>query len=187
MKNCFYPADILLPDFASVSGEKWATIACDQFTSEPEYWEDAEKFVGSEPSALRLILPEVYLEESEKRVPLINAEMEKYLENVLASHPSSMIYVEREQPSGGVRRGIVGAVDLECYDYKKGSDSLIRATEGTVLERIPPRVAVRRNARLELPHVMLLIDDPKKTVIEPLKEKELAVAYDAYNTAWRAS
>jgi hypothetical protein len=89
-----------------------------------------------------------------------------------------MIYVERTQPSGGVRRGIIGAVDLECYEYKKGSDSLIRATEGTVLERIPPRVAVRRGAKIELPHVMLLIDDPKKTVIEPLANKNLAAAYD---------
>ena len=178
MKNCFFPADILLPDFSKTNGEKWATIACDQFTSEPEYWEAAENFVGNEPSALRLILPEVYLDESEQRVPKINAEMEKYLKNLLRAHPSSMIYVEREQPSGGVRRGIIGAVDLECYDYKKGSDSLIRATEGTVLERIPPRVAVRRNAKLELPHVMLLIDDQNKTVIEPLAKKELEIAYD---------
>ena len=178
MKNCFYPADVLLPDFSKTSGEKWATIACDQFTSEPEYWEAADRFVGNEPSALRLILPEVYLDETETRVPEINARMEEYLSSLLISNPDTMIFVERTQPSGGVRRGIVGAVDLEAYDYKKGSDSLIRATEGTVLERIPPRVAVRRNASVELPHVMLLIDDPEKTVIEPLIEKELPLAYD---------
>ncbi len=178
MKNCFSSADILLPDFNKNDGEKWATIACDQFTSEPEYWESADSFVGSAPSALRVILPEVYLEESEQRVPKINATMEEYLKYILVSHPDTMIYVERTQPSGGVRRGIVGAVDLECYDYKKGSDSLIRATEGTVVERIPPRVAVRRDAVIELPHVMLLIDDPDRTVIEPLAKASLALAYD---------
>lgn len=178
MRNCFYPADVLLPDFAKINGEKWATIACDQFTSEPEYWEAADRFVGDEPSALRVILPEVYLDETETRVPEINAKMEEYLLSVFKSHPETMIFVERTQPSGGVRRGIIGAVDLEAYDYKKGSDSLIRATEGTVLERIPPRVAVRRNASVELPHVMLLIDDPEKTVIEPLAKKELPLAYD---------
>ena len=179
MRNCFYPADILLPDFSKTNGEKWATIACDQFTSEPEYWESANSFVGDEPSALRLILPEVYLEESEKRVPEINETMKKYLSDVLFSHSGTMIYIEREQPSGGVRRGLVGMIDLEKYDYKKGSDSLIRATEGTVIERIPPRVAVRRNAEIELPHVMLLIDDPEKTVIEPLIESTaLTPAYD---------
>ncbi len=179
MRNCFYPADILLPDFSQTSGKKWATIACDQFTSEPEYWEEADSFVGTAPSALRLILPEVYLEDSEKRIPKINETMKKYLSDVLFSHEGSIIYIEREQPSGGVRRGIVGMIDLEKYDYRKGSDSLIRATEGTVIERIPPRVAVRRNATIELPHVMLLIDDPEKTVIEPLIESpSLASAYD---------
>ena len=178
MRNCFYPADVLLPDFSKINGEKWATIACDQFTSEPEYWEAADRFVGDEPSALRVILPEVYLDETETRVPEINAKMEEYRLSVFKSHPETMIFVERTQPSGGVRRGIIGAVDLEAYDYKKGSDSLIRATEGTVLERIPPRVAVRRNASVELPHVMLLIDDPEKTVIEPLAKKELPLAYD---------
>ena len=178
MKNCFYPADILLPDFSVTDGSKWAAVACDQFTSEPEYWEEADRFVGDAPSTLRLILPEVYLDEGEARTPLINRAMEEYLQGVLVSHPDSLIYVERTQASGGVRRGLVGAVDLECYDYKKGSDSLIRATEGTVIERIPPRVAVRRGAAVELPHVMLLIDDPERTVIEPLIGRAAKVAYD---------
>ena len=178
MKNCFYPADILLPDFSVTEGSKWAAVACDQFTSEPEYWEEADRFVGDAPSTLRLILPEVYLDEGDTRTPLINRAMEEYLQSILVSHPDSMIYVERTQASGGVRRGLVGAVDLECYDYKKGSDSLIRATEGTVLERIPPRVAVRRGAAVELPHVMLLIDDPERTVIEPLMGAPAEVAYD---------
>ncbi len=178
MKNCFYPAEILLPDFNTIDAGRWATVACDQFTSEPEYWEAAKAFVGDADSTLKLILPEVWLERAETEIPKINAAMSEYLRRILVSHPESMIYVERTQPSGGVRRGIVGMIDLECYDYKKGSESLIRATEGTVLERIPPRVAVRRGAEIELPHVMLLIDDPRATVIEPLVGKDLETAYD---------
>jgi uncharacterized protein (DUF1015 family) len=105
--------------------------------------------------------------------------MEVYLKDILCEHPDSMIYVERVQSDGSVRRGIVMAVDLECYDFRKGADSLIRATEATVIERIPPRVAIRRDAKIELPHVMLLIDDPERTVIEPLSAENCpAVAYD---------
>ena len=178
MKNCFYPANILLPDFEKTDGSRWAVIACDQFTSEPEYWDAAESYIGNAPSSLRLILPEVRLDKAEECVPLINKTMYDYLGSVLLEKPGSMIFVERTQPSGGVRRGIVGMVDLECYDYKKGTEPLIRATEGTVLERIPPRVAVRRGAPIELPHVMLLIDDPEKTVIEPLMSAELTPAYE---------
>ncbi len=169
MKNCFYSADIMLPDFKKVDGSKWAVIACDQHTSEPEYWENAKEKVGGAPSTLELILPEVYLSETEKRVPEINNTMNEYLKNVLCEHKDSMIYVERTQSDGAVRRGLVGMIDLECYDYNKGSTALVRATEGTVLDRIPPRVAVRRGAPIELPHVMILIDDPDKTVIEPQK------------------
>lgn len=178
MKNCFHPADILLPDFKRTDGEAWACIACDQFTSEKEYWEDVERTVDAKASTFRLILPEIYLENSAEMIPQINATMDKYLQDVLNVYPDAMIFVERVQSTGKVRRGIVGMIDLECYDYKKGSVSLVRATEGTVLERIPPRVAVRRDASVELPHVMLLIDDPEKTVIEPLSEKELETVYD---------
>ena len=180
MNKYFYEADILLPDFSKTSGESWAVIACDQHTSEPEYWEAAGKAAGENPSTLELILPEVYLEETESRVPQINARMEDYLKNVLVEHKDSMIYLERTQADGAVRRGLVGCVDLESYDYTKGADSLIRATEGTVLERIPPRVAVRRGASIELPHIMVLIDDPDKTVVEPLGAAcdTFAVAYD---------
>jgi len=166
--NCFFPADILLPDFDKNSGTKWAAVACDQFTSEPEYWEAAANIAGDEPSALNLMIPEVYLAETEERLPKVHKAMEDYIKNVLVSHPDSLIYLEREQSDGRTRRGLVGMVDLEHYDYNKGATSLIRATEGTVLERIPPRVAVRRGASLELPHIMLLIDDPSRTVIEPL-------------------
>lgn len=165
----FYPADILLPKDCDMS--KWAVVACDQFTSEPEYWQEAERQVGDAPSALRLILPEAMLKDSgvDQRISDINRTMEQYLsDDVFAAMPESMIYVERTQSDGSVRHGLVGMVDLEDYDFTPGSGALIRATEGTVLDRIPPRAKVRRNAAIELPHVMLLIDDPDKTVIEPL-------------------
>ncbi|MBE6538964.1 MAG: DUF1015 domain-containing protein [Ruminococcaceae bacterium] len=168
MKQSFFPADILLPDFDKVDGTKWSVVACDQYTSEPEYWSEVEKTVGDAPSTLKITLPEVYLAETEQRVPKINAEMEKYLKDVLISNDKSMIYVERTQRNGKARRGIVGMIDLEDYDFTRGSTSLIRATEGTVLSRIPPRVKIRKDAPIELPHVLMLIDDPDKSVIEPL-------------------
>lgn len=176
----FSPADILLPDFTQVDGTRWSVVACDQFTSEPAYWEQAQALVGTAPSTLRLILPEAYLSETASRVPQINATMRDYRTQVLHSHPDSMLYLERTQSDGTVRRGIIGKIDLECYDYHKGSQSPVRATEGTVLERIPPRVAIRRDAVLELPHVMLLIDDPQRTVIEPIAARAAALetAYD---------
>ena len=166
----FTPADILLPkkDF-----EKWSVVACDQYTSEPEYWNDVEKLVGDAPSALRIILPEIYLSsDNTERVNAINKTMQEYLDgDVFDLHENSMIYVERES-GGSVRRGVVGLIDLEDYDYRRGATSAIRATEATVLERIPPRVQIRRDAPLELPHILLLIDDPSKTVIEPLAEEK---------------
>ena len=178
MKRCFAAADILLPDMTKTDAKKWAVVACDQFTSEPEYWENAEREVGDAPSTLRLILPEVYLSETESRISKINATMNEYLAGILAEHKDSMIYVERTQSDGDVRRGVVLAVDLDAYDYKKGANALIRATEATVVERIPPRVAIRRGAAIELPHVMMLIDDPEFTVIEPLTGKDGNIAYD---------
>ena len=178
MKNCFKSADILLPDFNKTDAKKWAVVACDQFTSEPHYWESAAREVGNAPSTLGMILPEVYLAQTNERIPAINATMSEYAQSVLYSHPDSMIYVERTQSDGSIRRGIVLAVDLEAYDFKRGADSLIRATEATVVERIPPRVAIRRDAPIELPHVMLLIDDPSRTVIEPLIGVEGNIAYD---------
>ena len=176
----FESAEILLPDFQKTDGTKWAVVACDQYTSEPDYWKKAEEIVGNSPSTLSMILPEVYLSETAKRVPVINESMKEILKAHLVSHPDSMILLARTQSDGKIRKGLIGAVDLECYDYRKGSDSLIRATEGTVLERIPPRVAIRRDAPLELPHVMLLIDDDLRTVIEPLLEqcKDKKTLYD---------
>ena len=165
----FYPADILLPK--DVFMEKWAVIACDQFTSEPEYWARVEQTVGDSPSALRLILPEAELKSAnvDHAIESINAAMDSYLRrDLFRTLKESLIYVERVQSDGKVRHGMIGMVDLDAYDYTPGSGALIRATEGTVLERIPPRAKVRRHAALEVPHVMLLIDDPDRTVIEPL-------------------
>lgn len=178
MNRCFFSADILLPDFNKTDAKKWAVVACDQFTSEPHYWEAVEKEVGDAPSTLRLILPEVYLAEAKERIPAINDTMKKYATDCLICHEDSVIYTERTQSDGSIRRGIVMSIDLEAYEFKKGATSLIRATEATVVERIPPRVAIRKDAPIELPHVMLLIDDPDKTVIEPLTSKELPTAYD---------
>ena len=172
----FYPADILLPKDADMS--KWAVVACDQFTSQPEYWQAVEDYVGEAPSALRLILPEAKLNapDVEARIGEINASMQRYLEEgVFKSLDHSMLYMERTQSDGKIRHGLIGMVDLEQYDFTPGSGALIRATEGTVLERIPPRVKVRKDAPIELPHVMLLIDDPDGTVIEPLTAERAAM------------
>ena len=165
----FYPADILLPKDQDMN--KWAVVACDQFTSEPEYWEAVEKKVGGDPSTLRLILPEANLKAPnvDEFIENINASMKKYMEQgIFETLKDSLLYIEREQSDGKIRHGLVGMVDLDAYDFTPGSGALIRATEATVQERIPPRARVRRNAPIELPHVMLLIDNPEKTVIEPL-------------------
>jgi uncharacterized protein (DUF1015 family) len=165
--------EILLPS-KNINLMKWSVVACDQYTSQPEYWEKVESNINYSPSTLHLIFPEVYLEDTstDLRIDKINRTMEQYLkDNILVSLGVCLIYVERETSRGSLRKGLIAAVDLEKYDYNKGAQSLIRATEGTVLERIPPRVRIRQNASIELPHIMLLIDDPDKTVIEPLAEK----------------
>ena len=180
MKQCFTGAEIHLPRFRNAPErmKKRACIACDQYTSEPDYWARVGEFVGGSESTLRVTLPEIWLSEAETRIPVINATMERYLDGTLEAFPDSMIYLERKLKNGRVRKGIIGAVDLECYDYTKGAKSLVRATEGTVLERIPPRVKIREGASIELPHIMILIDDPGRTVIEPLASKPLETAYD---------
>ena len=177
----FYPADILLPKKADMN--KWAVVACDQFTSEPEYWERVEKTVGEAPSTLRLILPEANLKAPnvDEFIADINASMDSYLKgDVFETLKESLIYIERSQSDGKIRHGLIGMVDLDTYDFTPGSGALIRATEATVQERIPPRARVRRNAPIELPHVMLLIDNPEKTVIEPLTAAadSMEVVYD---------
>ena len=169
----FYPADILLPK--DVDMTKWAVVACDQFTSQPEYWEAVERTVGDAPSALRLVLPEAKLNAPQvgEYISQINSTMEQYLEEgVFETYLHSFFYMERTQADGKVCQGLIGMVDLEEYDFLPGSKRRIRATEGTVLERIPPRVQVRQCAAIELPHIILLIDDAEKTVIEPLGEKK---------------
>ncbi len=173
----FNKADILIPK--DVDFTKWSVVACDQYTSEPEYWNKAEEIVGDAPSALNLVFPEAFLSEGDSRIAKINANMDKYLEDgIFETLLNSLIYIERTDSLGKTRKGIIGAVDLEAYDFNKGSTSKIRATEGTVLERIPPRVKIRENAPLELPHIMLLIDDIERTVIEPTKAEELIYDFD---------
>lgn len=177
--SIFTSADILLPKAADM--EKWSVIACDQFTSQKDYWVKAHETVGDAPSALKLIMPEAELPAEEGRIDAINAEMKAYLENgIFEEKKNSFIYVERTLNNGKIRKGLVGMIDLEEYDYNAGSVSAIRATEKTVIERIPPRVNIRRGASLELPHVLLLCDDEERMMIEPLgvSRRGLPLVYD---------
>ncbi len=149
--------------------KKWAVIACDQFTSEPEYWHEVEQIVGDAPSTLNLVFPEVHLEKpgDEERIKNIQATMRKYMEKGVLQAQEGFIYVERKI-GDKIRKGLMLCLDLECYNYNKGSKSLIRATEGTIVERLPPRIKIRQGASMELPHILVLIDDPNRTVIEPI-------------------
>jgi len=166
-----HASSMLLPA-DNVDMTKWAVIACDQYTSDPEYWEDVEKIVGSSPSTLKLFLPEVWLETPrEKKIRgSVLREMKAYLRfGTLKEIESGFIYTKRTTAYGNVRNGLMACIDLEQYSFEKGTDTLIRPTEKTIVERIPPRVRIREKAPLELPHILFLIDDPKKTVIEPLE------------------
>jgi hypothetical protein len=166
---------------------RWAVVACDQYTSQPDYWQETAAIVGHEPSTLNLILPEIYLEHPgdlsvEDRISRINTAMRQYLaDGTLCRLAPGWIVTDRATPGHESRKGLVLAIDLEHYDYRPGNSQLIRATEGTVLDRIPPRLAIRREAPLELPHVQLLIDDPGHTVIEPLLA-DYAVSDPLYDT-----
>ncbi len=173
--NIFRSADILLP--ADGNFETWAVIACDQFTSDEAYWQRVRKAAEGVPSTIHMIIPEAELEgDQTAAVERINAQMEQYLHmGVFQTCPGSYIYVERTLENGSIRPGLVGMVDLEAYDYTPGSGSLIRATEKTVAERIPPRMLVRRNAPVELPHVLMLCDDDQRMLIEPLAAKKAAL------------
>ncbi len=164
--------DIHLPE-PGVDLTRWAVIACDQYTSQPEYWHKVEEIVGNAPSTLNMIFPEVYLEKpgAEERIRHIQKTMLEYLSSKLLRPHSGMVYVER-QVAGRLRKGLVLALDLEHYDYTKGSCSLIRSTEGTIIERLPPRIRIREGARLELPHILVLIDDPECSVIEPVADSK---------------
>jgi hypothetical protein len=160
--------DILLPK-PGTDLHKWAVIACDQFTSEPEYWQKAKDTIGDAPSTLNLIFPEVYLGEKDpdSRIASIRYHMNLYLQEGLLEEKQGFIYVER-QTGQKIRKGLMVCLDLDQYDFHKGSSSLIRATEGTIIDRLPPRIKIREGAPLEIPHIMVLIDDPDNTVIGPL-------------------
>lgn len=168
-KQFLYPADILLP---KKNFEEWAVIACDQYTSQPKYWEEVKNTVGDKPSAYNIILPEAYLSDDDgEKINRINKTMVDYLEsNVFDVYEDTIIFTERTLKDGKKRLGIVGLIDLEDYSYEKGSKTAIRATEETVIERIPPRVNIRKDASLEIPHIMLLIDDEDKQIIENISQ-----------------
>ena len=175
------PADILMPQVESM--KKWAVIACDQFTSQPEYWDEVKEYVKTAPSTLNLILPEVDLgsNQEDEKIRSIQTTMKKYVENhMLKTYENSFVYVERTLQDGKVRRGIVGAIDLEQYSYTPEYEAKIRSTEKTVMERIPPRMKVRYQAPIELPHVILLCDDWKNELLEQLtkKKEQLKQLYD---------
>ncbi|MBQ8959786.1 MAG: DUF1015 domain-containing protein [Ruminococcus sp.] len=177
--TAFHSADILLPK-EGTDMEKWAVIACDQYTSEPEYWDKVIKEADGAPSTLDLILPELYLEQEgvDQRIGKIHETMESYLSGeIFREYKDAMIFVERIQSNGIKRQGIIGAIDLEQYDFSKGSTSQVRATEATVVERIPPRIKVRNGAPMELPHIMILIDDPEGTVIEKVDTSKAQQLY----------
>ncbi len=172
--------DIYLPD-SNVDLNKWAVIACDQFTSQPEYWQKVAEHVGDAPSTYHMVLPEVYLgtPEESSRIHSTQQKMREYLRSGILNKREGFIYVERGV-DGKKRRGLMLALDLEQYDFNKGSQSLIRATEGTILDRLPPRIKIREGASLELPHILVLVDDPEDTLLCPLEDHKLSMepAYD---------
>jgi len=173
---------ILLPK-KGVNMTAWAVIACDQFTSQLDYWERVEKLVGDQPSTLRMMFPEAYLGKVDEKayIDKINETIQKYLdEKVLVDQGECFILVDRKTNVVDRRLGLMIAIDLEDYTYEKGVKSLIRASEATIVERIPPRLKIRENAPVELPHILFLYDDPKRQIIEPLYEHrdELEKVYD---------
>ncbi|MDO9545244.1 MAG: DUF1015 domain-containing protein [Pelolinea sp.] len=161
---------ILIPA-DQIEYEKWAVVACDQFTSQPEYWNTVEKNVGDAPSSYNLILPEAYLgtQLEQHHASQINGKMKSYLETGIFQEIDGLIYVERHF-EGSIRKGLIIALDLEQYDFSSTSHSLIRATEGTIVDRLPPRIIIRKEALIEIPHILVLIDDPEMTVIDPIAD-----------------
>lgn len=174
----FQSAQILLPK--THNPEIWAVIACDQFASEPGYWQAVRQQVGNAPSALHLIWPEAELDDNaDGRIAAIHTAMGQYLAaDYFTAYDGAFIYVERTLQNGQIRRGIVGAVDLQAYDYRPDTQCAVRATEKTVVERIPPRVRIRKNAPLELPHVLLLCDDPMQSIFGSIHTDSLPIVYD---------
>lgn len=182
MPGCFTGATILLPQ-KTCDFSKWAMVACDQYTSQIAYWEDADRFVGSAPSTLRMIFPEAYLEKDGEaaRISAIHSAMTQYLKDGVLSPAVENGFVLTERiTASGTRLGLVGKIDLDSYDYTPGAAAPIRATEETVAERIPPRMRIREGAPLELPHIMVLVDDPGMTLVEPVytRRERLPLLYD---------
>lgn len=173
--------EILLPN-KDIDLHKWSVVACDQYTSQPEYWSESKTTTDNEPSTLNVIFPEVFLEDDDgdQRIENINSTMQQYLDDgvLVALKNKGFVLVDRKTSQAPSRKGLVVAIDLEQYDFNKGSQTLIRATEGTIVDRLPPRIKVRQDAAIELPHIMVLIDDPKRTVIEPLFEQNPEKLYD---------
>ncbi len=172
--------EVLLPA-KGIDPHKWAVIACDQFTSQPEYWEEVAQTVGDAPSTFHLILPEAWLHAPDVKDRILKSQqaMQDYLNNGILEAHKGFVFVER-QVGDKFQEGLVVALDLECYDYNKGSQTLIRATEGTILDRLPPRMDVRRDALLESPHILVLYDDPEGVVLSEIlaRKQELPLAYD---------
>ena len=182
MNDIFTPADILLPR-EGIDMTRWAAVACDQFSAQPEYWEGMSEYVGDAPSALRLMLPEAYLgapDVEARKSSLVEAMRNYLVGDVFREIPNSYIYVERTLPGGKVRRGLVGKLDLEAYDWTPGSKSPVRSTEATVPERLPTRVELRRRTALEMPHIVLFIDDPDDTVLGSAEPGETLYDFDLY-------
>ncbi|MDO5110062.1 MAG: DUF1015 family protein, partial [Erysipelotrichaceae bacterium] len=178
MDRIFQEGSFLIPkkEYLSV----WPVIAVDQYTSQPDYWKNIKEIVGNSPSSLNCVLPEVYLNEGDtSQIERIQKTMREYLKSdIFEEYPSSYIYIERTVSSGKVRKGVLGTIDLECYDYKDRTDLPIRATEKTVIERLPSRIAIRSGAPMELSHVILLCDDRKKQLIESIDPQTLPLLYD---------
>ena len=182
MKDIFTPADILLPR-EGTDMTRWAAVACDQFSARPDYWQGMSEYVGRAPSALRLMLPEAYLNapDVQARKEDMCRAMEDYLVgDVFREIPDSYIYVERTLPNGKIRRGLVGKLDLESYDWTEGSASPVRSTEATVPQRLPTRVELRRQAALEMPHIVLFMDDPGDRVLRAAAPGEVLYDFDLY-------
>ncbi|MEG1849904.1 MAG: DUF1015 family protein, partial [Oscillospiraceae bacterium] len=185
---------ILLPG-QKVDLQQFSVIACDQFSAQPSYWEQVEELVGASPSALRLMLPEAYLgQDDDNRIADINRTMEAYLKNRLLIDVGETLVYLRRRTGSGVRRGLLIALDLEQYDFSAGSKSMIRATEGTIVDRLPPRIRIRREAPLEMPHIMVLLDDRADRLMSMLEEArpQLECLYDftlmqggGHSAGWR--
>ncbi len=164
--------EVLLPA-KEIDYTKWAIVACDQYTSQPEYWKKAQAIIGDSPSTFWMMLPEAFLgtDQEESHQSRINAHMSEYIDDGVLQPVTGLIYIERTL-GDKKRKGLITALDLEEYSFKKGTKSMVRASEGTIIDRLPPRIKIRKKALLEMPHILVLIDDPDMQVVEPLSSKK---------------